>query len=109
MAELVSYKDFARLDLKVGTIERIELVPGADKLYKLTVNIGYEKRTLVAGLRPYCEQADLHGKQVVMVTNLEPKRIKGIESHGMLLAAQDDSVVSVLRPDRHVKDGSRVL
>jgi methionyl-tRNA synthetase len=105
----VSYKDFAKLDLKVGTIERIEAVPGADKLYKLTVNIGREKRTLVAGLRPYYNEADLHGKQIVVVANLQPKRIKGIESHGMLLAAQDDSVVAVLRPDRHVGNGSRVL
>lgn len=109
MVETVSYKDFAKLDLKVGTIERIELVPGADKLYKLTVNIGREKRTLVAGLRPYCEQADLHGKQIVIIANLEPKRIKGIESHGMLLAAQDNSRVSILRPDKHVENGSRVM
>jgi len=105
----ISYKDFAKLDLRVGTVERVEPVPGADKLYKLTVNLGGEKRTLVAGLRPYYQEADLHGKQIVIVANLQPKRIKGIESHGMLLAAQDSSKVALLRPDRHVEEGARVL
>jgi len=105
----ISYKDFAKLDLRVGTIERVESVPGADKLYKLTVDLGGEKRTLVAGLRPYYHEADLHGKQIVVVMNLQPKRIKGIESHGMLLAAQDSSTVALLRPDRHVEEGARVL
>jgi methionyl-tRNA synthetase len=107
--ETVSYKDFAKLDLRVGKVERIEEVRGADKLYKLTVDLGREKRTLVAGLRPYYQPADLHGKQLIVIANLQPKRIKGIESHGMLLAAQDGSTVAVLRPDRAVGEGSKVL
>lgn len=107
--EDVSYKDFAKLDLKVGTIVQIDDVRGADKLYKLTVEIGSEKRTLVAGLGPYYQKVDLHGKQIVVITNLQPKTIKGITSHGMLLAAQDGSIVSVLRPDKRVSSGSRIL
>ena len=106
--EKVTHSDFAKLDLRVGTIERVEVVQGADKLYKLTVNIGSSKRTLVAGLRPYCEQADLHGKQVVIVANLEPRRMKGIESNRMLLAAQNNSIVAVLRPDRRVENGAKI-
>jgi len=105
----VSYKDFAKLDLRVGTVLKVETVSGADKLYKLTVDLGREKRTLVAGLRPYYDQADLQGKQLVVISNLQPKRIKGIESRGMLLAAQDGSVVAVLRPDRRVSEGSRIM
>ena len=107
--EEVTYKDFAKLDLKVGTIVQIEDVRGADKLYKLSVEIGRERRTLVAGLGPYYQKADLHGKQIVVITNLQPKTIKGITSHGMLLAAQDGSTVSVLRPDKKVSSGSRIL
>ena len=105
----ISYKDVAKLDLKVGTIERVENIPGADKLYKLTMDMGREKRTLVAGLGPYYQMADLHGKQTVVITNLQPKTIKGVTSHGMLLAAQDGSIVSILRPDKRVSNGSRVL
>ncbi len=106
--EKVSYKDFARLDLRVGTVEKVETVQGADKLYKLTVDLGREKRTLMAGLRPFYEPADLHGKQIVIIANLEPRRIRGVESQGMLLAAQDNAVVAVLRPDRKVENGSKI-
>ena len=108
MAE-VSYKDFAKLDLKVGTIEKVEVVEGADKLYKLTVNLGKEKRTIVAGLRPFYDIADMQGKQVVIIANLEPKIIKGIPSQGMLLAADDGKTVALLRPDRKVENGAKVL
>lgn len=107
--EEITYKDFAKLDLKIGTVESVDDVPGADKLYKLTVEIGRERRTLVAGLGPYYRKADIHGKQIVVITNLQPKTIKGITSHGMLLAAQDGSTVAVLRPDRKLSSGSRVL
>ena len=104
----VTYADFAKLDLRVGTIESVELVEGADKLYKLSVNIGNSKRTLVAGLRPYYEQADLHGKQIVIIANLEPRRVKGVESQGMLLAAQDNNAVAILRPEKRMENGSKV-
>jgi len=105
----VAYKDFAKLDLKVGTVRKVEVVRGADKLYKLTVDMGKGQRTLVAGLRPYYDKADLHGKQIVIISNLQPKRIKCIESQGMLLAAQDGSTVAVLRPDKRISEGSRVM
>ncbi|MBR9679707.1 MAG: methionine--tRNA ligase subunit beta [Candidatus Altiarchaeota archaeon] len=105
----VSYSDFAKLDLRVGTIVSIEPLKGADKLYKFVVDLGKEKRTLVAGLRPYYNQADLHGKQVIVLTNLEPKKLKGVVSHGMVLAADDGRTVSVLRSDKKIENGSRVL
>ena len=105
----VTYKDFAKLDLRVGTIEKVEVVKGADKLYKLVVNLGKEKRTLVAGLRPYYDIADLQGKQVIVVANLAQKIIKGIPTPGMLLAAQDERTVALLKPDRKVENGAKVL
>jgi len=107
--EEITYKDFAKMDLRVATIERVEMVPGADKLYNLTLNLGREKRTIIAGIKPYYNAADLHGKQIVIIANLQPKKIKGILSHGMLLAGQDNSSVSVLRPDRKLENGSKVM
>lgn len=105
-----TYKDFAKLDLKVGTVEKVETVKGADKLYKLRVDLGNnDVRTLVAGLRPYYGKADMHGKQIVVISNLQPKRIKGIESNGMLLAAQDGNTVALLKPEKRVSEGSRVM
>ena len=105
----IPYSDFAKLDLRVGTVVSIEPLKGADKLYKFVVDLGKEKRTLVAGLRPYYNQADLHGKQVVVLTNLEPKKLKGTMSQGMVLAADDGRNVAVLRPDKKMENGSRVL
>ncbi len=105
----VSYREFAKLDLRAGTIVKVEVVEGADKLYRITVDLGTEKRTLVAGLRPYYEMADLQGKQVIMIANLEPKIIRGIPSQGMLLAADDGKTVALLRPDRKVENGAKIL
>ena len=105
----VAYSDFAKMDIRVGTIEHVERVQGTDKLYKLEVDIGSEKRTLIAGLRPWYEPADLVKKQIVMIVNLEPKIIKGIKSHGMLLAGQDSSTVALLKPDRRLDNGAKVM
>jgi len=107
--EEITYRDFAKLDLRIGTIEKVETVKGADKLYKLTVNLGKEKRVLVAGLRPFYDIVDVQGKQIVVVVNLKPKVIKGIPSQGMLLAADDGKTVALLRPDRRVENGAKVL
>ncbi|MBR9681202.1 MAG: hypothetical protein GOV00_00170 [Candidatus Altiarchaeota archaeon] len=105
----VKYSDFAKLDLRVGTVEKADRVQGADKLYKLEVNLGTEKRTLVAGLRQWYEPMDLIGKQLIIIANLEPKIIKGIKSHGMLLAGQDSSKVALLRPDMRLDNGAKVM
>ncbi len=103
----MSLKDFQALDLRIGTIKHAEAVPGAKKLLKLTVNIG-EERTVVAGLAGIYAEADLIGKQIVLVANLEPAMMMGIESQGMLLAAEDKSGVHILIPDSETAPGSRV-
>ncbi len=108
MAE-VSIQEFAKLDLRIGTIVKVEAVEGSDKLYKLEVDLGREKRVVVAGIRKYYEPGDLLGKQVVVVANLKPKVIKGIPSQGMILAADDGKTVALLRPDRKVENGAKVL
>lgn len=85
----IVYDDFARLDLKVGTILHAEKVEKADKLLKLTVDLGSEQRTIVSGIALHFSPADIIGKQVVVVANLAPRKMRGIESNGMILMAED--------------------
>ncbi|MDP2926242.1 MAG: hypothetical protein Q8N99_07735 [Nanoarchaeota archaeon] len=107
---IVSFSDWQKLDLRVGEILEIEDVAGADKLYKLKIDLGTETRTLVAGLKPYYIKDELGGKRCIVFCNLEPRRIKGIESKGMLLAAvnDDQSEVKLLQPDGEIELGCRV-
>jgi len=87
----IVYDDFAKLDLKVGTILQAEKVEKADKLLKLTVDMGTEQRTIVSGIALHFSAADIIGRQVVVVANLAPRKMRGIESNGMILMAEDKS------------------
>jgi len=87
----IVYDDFAKLDLKVGTILQAEKVEKADKLLKLTVDMGTEQRTIVSGIALHFSPADIIGRQVVVVANLAPRKMRGIESNGMILMAEDKS------------------
>jgi methionyl-tRNA synthetase len=107
VANRVSMKDFQKLDLKVGTIKSVEPVAGSKKLIKILLDIG-EERTIVAGLAGLYSDADLVGKQVVVVANLEPVKLMGVESNGMVLAAEDESGVHLLAPDAPTRPGSKV-
>jgi len=113
MAEgTISFNEFKRMQLVVGTITSVEPHPNADKLYVLKVDIGGEERQLVAGLKPYYEPDQLNGKQLVIVANLEPANLRGVESQGMLLAAQHDDApgeVIIVSPERPMKPGAKVL
>ena len=106
--EYISYDDFKKLDLKVALIESVELVPEADKLYKVLIDLGTEKRTLVAGLAENYEPDALIGKKVIVIANLEPRKLRGILSEGMLLAAVDGDNVSVLTLDKDVPSGTPI-
>jgi len=88
---LIDYEDFARLDLRVGEIEQAEPIPGATRLLRLIVNLGFEKRQIIAGIAQHFAPEDLIGLRVVLVANLKPKKIRGHESQGMLLMAEDRS------------------
>ena len=103
----VSFKEFQKLDLRIGTIKSAEPVKGSKKLVKLVVDIG-EERTVVAGIVGHYETEALKGKQVVLVTNLEPVTLMGVESNGMVLAAEDQSGVHLLMPDVQTTPGSQV-
>jgi methionyl-tRNA synthetase len=104
---MISLKEFQALDIRIGTVKTAEAVPGSKKLLKLTVDIG-EERTVVAGLAGIYGEADLVGKQVVVLANLEPVSLMGVESMGMLLAAEDKSGVHILTPDAETRPGSKV-
>ncbi|MGA1819794.1 MAG: methionine--tRNA ligase [Thermoplasmatota archaeon] len=109
--ENVSFEEFMKLDLRVGHILSVEEHPNADKLYVIKVDLGEEEpRTLVAGLRNYYQRGDMEGKKVIVVSNLEPRKMRGITSHGMLLAAEDNEVVTLLTidPMKEVPPGSKI-
>jgi len=107
-AEIV-YDDFAKLDLRVGTVTACEKVAKADKLLKLTVDLGTETRTIVSGIALHYKPEEMVGKQVVLVVNLAPRKMKGIESQGMILTAENsDGKLRLLRPEETVNPGSSV-
>ena len=104
---LVSLEDFQNLDLRVGIIRKAEPIPGSKKLVKLTVDIG-EDRTIVAGLAAHYQIDELKNKQVTVLANLKPVKLMGVESHGMILAAEDKGGVYLVIPDKESRPGSKV-
>lgn len=105
----ISYEDFAKLDIKIGTIKSVEIVEGADRLLKLEVDIGEETRQIVSGIREYFEDIQsLVGKQCPFLVNLEPRTIRGLESQGMILAIGGEDVFSLLHPNLEVPAGSLI-
>ncbi|MGZ8549831.1 MAG: methionine--tRNA ligase [Chitinophagaceae bacterium] len=105
----IQYDDFGKLDLKVGTITAAEKVEKADKLLKLEVDLGFEKRTIVSGIALHFEPSTIVGKQVVIVANLAPRKMRGIESNGMILMAEDaDGKLKFVNPDEATSNGSTV-
>lgn len=106
---MISLNEFKKIELKTAKIIAVEDIEGKDKLYKLTVDLGKEKKTLVAGIKPYYTKDELKGKTIVVVANLEPAKIAGTESQGMLLAAKalDDSY-AIVTIDKEVNPGITV-
>lgn len=105
---MVTYEEFRKAELKIATIMSVSPHPQADRLYVITVDVGGVTKQLVAGVRLFYPEDVLKGKQVVIVDNLEPAVIRGVESQGMILAASDESGISIVSPDRKVKEGSQV-
>lgn len=106
--ELITYEEFKKIDLRVGKIVQVETISGADKLLKLKINLGKEERTIVAGIRNHYSEKELIGKKIILVSNLKPSKIRGIESQGMLLAAVEEQKVVLLTIDKDVVEGSIV-
>ncbi|MBW6514559.1 MAG: methionine--tRNA ligase [Candidatus Syntrophosphaera sp.] len=106
--EQVSYEDFDRLDIRVAKVLEADSVPKTDKLLRLKVDIGSEQRELVAGIAEHYTPEDIIGKQVVMLVNLEPRKIRGILSRGMILAVHSEGKLSLVIPARDCLPGSTV-
>jgi methionyl-tRNA synthetase len=105
---MISIEQFRQLELRVGTVVAAEPHPNADRLLVLRVDVGGEERQLVAGIRAYYDPDRLVGRQVVVVANLEPATLRGVESQGMVLAVADGDRVVLLRPDEAVTPGAVV-
>ena len=105
----IQFDDFAKIDLKTGTILSAEKVEKADKLLKLEIDLGAEKRIIVSGIALHFNPEDIVGKQVVVVANLAPRKMRGIESNGMILMAEDaDGKLKFVAPDVQIANGSGV-
>ncbi len=107
--ENIVFEDFQKMELKVAEIKTCEDIEGADKLYKLTIDAG-EERTIVAGIKLHYTKEELIGKKIVIVANLEPRKLRGIISHGMLLAAstEDKSSLALVTLDKAIPNGSKI-
>lgn len=109
---IVDFSDWSKLDLRVAQIKKVEDIEGADKLYKLTLDVGKEigKRIICAGLKEYYSKDELKGKKIILFVNLTPRKMKGIESQGMLLAAstEDHDKVVLISPEKEIELGSRI-
>lgn len=106
----ISYEDFAKLDIRIGTITAVSIVEGADRLLQLMVDIGEdEPRQVISGIREYFADTErLVGQQCPFLVNLEPRTIRGLESQGMILAVGDGETFSLLHPTDTVDAGAQV-
>jgi len=103
---MATIEDFRKLEFKVGKILEVNDHPNADRLYVVKVDVGGVEKQLVAGIKSSYTKEQLIGKQVAIVSNLEPATLRGVESQGMILAASDETGLSILTTDKPVKVGS---
>ena len=104
----ISIQDFSEIDLRVAEIKAVEEHPNADKLLVLKIDTGDGEKQLVAGIKNHYSAEELVGRKIIVVNNLAPVVLRGVESQGMLLAARDDDKVVLLTTEKDVKPGSRV-
>ncbi len=109
-ADTITYDDFVKIDLRIARVLEARQHPNADKLIILQIDLGTEQRQLVAGLTGYYQPEDLVGKLIVVVKNLKPRKMRGEESQGMLLAASDEekNQVIILTPAADIAPGAKV-
>jgi len=106
---MINFEEFQKIELKIAKILKAEKIEGSEKLIKLQLDLNEgEPRQILAGIAKSYEPEDLVGKELVIVANLEPKKIFGMESRGMLLAADDDGKPVLLKPDKEVSPGTKV-
>ena len=106
MSEQISYDEFKKVELRVAKVLMAERIEGSDKLLRLDVSIGEETRQIIGGIGKIYSPEEIVGKQIVIVANLEPRKLMGLESQGMLLAADDDGKPTLLAPYGDVPPGN---
>ena len=104
----IEYDDFMKMEIRIVKILEAEKVYKSNKLIKLKVNIGGEERSVIAGIGKDYKPEELIGKKVPMLINLKPRIVMGVESQAMILAAEDNGELSILHPDKEVKEGSEI-
>ncbi len=106
----VAIEDFRKIELRIAKVLKVEPVPKADKLYRMDLDLGYERRTIVSGIREFRSPEELEGRQIVVICNLKPASLRGVTSNGMLLAAEtpDGKSLALLTVDQEIAPGSRV-
>ena len=106
---MISFQDWQKAELKVAKIASVEDIEGKDKLYKIQIDLGQEQRQIVAGLKQYYSKEELKGKSIIVVANLEPATIAGIQSEAMLLAARNkEGNYKLIAIDETVEPGTKV-
>ena len=105
---MASYEDFKKLELRIAKIKEAKDHPNADRLYVLTIDLGDKTKQIIAGIRNFYKKEDLVGREVVVIDNIDPVMLRGVESQGMLLAASDDKGMAIIVPDKEMKLGSIV-
>ncbi len=110
VADHIPFSDFEKLDIRIGTITKIQPHPNADKLFVMMVKIFdcEPERQIVAGIRQHYKMEELLGKQIAVITNLQPVVLRGVESNGMLLAAVDGKDVAIMTPEKKVLNSAKV-
>jgi len=107
--ETITYEEFSKMDIRIATVLEAEKVPKTTKLMKLLLDTGLDKRTVVSGISEYFKAEDMVGKQVCLLANLAPRKIRGIESHGMILLAEEpDGTLILVTPDEASSNGATV-
>ncbi len=108
MADYISIDDFKKMDIRVGEIMSATRVPGTDKLIELEVDVGDDVRHLITGIYPLYRPSDLVGRRIIVLANLQPRTVKGVESKGMLLAAEWGGEIGLLTVDKDAPSGARI-
>ncbi len=105
---MATFEDFKKLEFRIARIKEVNDHPNADKLYVIILDLGDRTKQVVAGIKNHYKKEDLIGRQIVMVDNLDPVILRGVESQGMILASSDENGMAVISPDKEMKPGSVV-
>lgn len=105
---MISFEEFKKLDLRVAKVIEAERIEGSKNLLKLKIDLDKEKRQILAGILQFYQPEELIGREIIVVVNLEPRVLFGMESQGMLLAAEDEGKPVLLKPDKEVPPGTKI-